>query len=102
MRHCVSIFVLLFHLAFAAHAIATEPSIRNVNLRGLQVGGATTIVVDGDDFGAAPKLLLPFAAQQELKAGSTDKQATFTVQLAADVPAGYYQLRVVNEGGASL
>lgn len=89
-------------VALAPLARATEPSIRNIHLRGLQVGGTTTIVVDGDDLGAAPKLLLPFLAQQELKPGGADNQATFVVQLAADVTPGFHQLRVVTEGGASL
>src|SRR5262249_45330269 len=47
-------------------------------------------------------LLLPFAAKQERKTGSTDKLATFDVTLADDVPPGYYNLRVVNDGGVSL
>src|SRR5271165_5760401 len=63
---------------------AAEPVVRNVNLRGLQVGGTTTLVLDGDDFGPAPRLLLPFAAQQQLKKGSNDKQATFDVTLGGD------------------
>jgi hypothetical protein len=86
----------------AASAGATEPGIRGVTVRGLQVGGTTTLTVEGDDLGAAPRLLLPFAAKQERKANSTDKQATFDVTLAADVPPGYYNLRVVTEGGVSL
>src|SRR5262249_48204144 len=43
---------------------ATEPVVRNLNVRGLQVGATTTLILDGDDFGTAPRLLLPFAAQQ--------------------------------------
>lgn len=84
------------------YAAAAEPAIRNLNVRGLQIGGTTTVVVDGDDLGAGPKLLLPFAAKQELKAGSTDKQATFEVAPEGEIAPGYYQLRVATEQGVSL
>lgn len=80
---------------------AAEPSVRNFNVRGLQIGETTTLTVDGDDLGAAPRLLLPFAAKQELKPGSTKNQATFDVTLAADVEPGYHQLRVVSDDGLS-
>jgi hypothetical protein len=86
----------------ARSTVAVEPTLRDINLRGLEVGGTTTLIVDGDELGNAPRLLLPFAAKQELKPGATDKRATFDVALAADVVPGYYQLRVVTEGGVTL
>lgn len=82
--------------------LAAEPNARSLNVRGLQVGGSTTITIDGDDLGKAPKLFLPFNAKQTLKTGNTDKQATFDVALDADIVPGLYQLRVVTEGGISL
>src|SRR5262245_17260332 len=85
-----------------APATAAEPNIRNVNVRGLQVGGTTTLSVDGDDLGPAPKLMLPFPAKQSLKPGSTDKQATFEVTVDDTAPPGYHHLRVVTDGGVSL
>jgi hypothetical protein len=87
--------------ALTGQAEAAEPNLRNVNVRGLQVGGSTTLAVDGDDLGTAPRLLLPFAAKQERKPGSTAQQATFDVTLAADVVPGYYNLRIATEGGVS-
>jgi hypothetical protein len=86
----------------AGRLIAAEPSLRNLDIRGLRVGGTATLTIDGDDLGKAPKLLLPFPAKQTLKAGATDKKAAFDVELAGDVEPGYYQLRVVAEGGVSL
>jgi hypothetical protein len=77
-----------------------EPTLRDVNVRGLQTNGTTTITVSGDDLGKAPKLLLPFAAQQTLKPGNTDKQAVFEVALK-DAPPGLHHLRVVTGGGVS-
>jgi hypothetical protein len=75
--------------------------VRDVNVRGLKVNGTTTLTVTGDDFGKAPKLLLPFAAKQTLKPGSTDKKADFEVELK-DATPGLHHLRVVTEGGVSL
>jgi len=81
---------------------AFEPTIGNVNVRGLTIQGTTTLIVDGDDLGEAPKLFLPFPAKQELLPKSTSKQATFTVALAGDVVPGFYQMRLANEHGISL
>lgn len=93
----------LFALAFLTGlATAVEPSIRALNIRGLQIGGTTEITIDGDDLTAEPKLLLPFAAEQEWKAGGTEKKATVGVKLGDDIEPGYYQLRVTTFGGVSL
>jgi hypothetical protein len=92
---------------------AAEPVVRNVSVRGLQVGGTTTITIDGDDlgrvtkvfsmrFGTEPKLLLPFVAKQTLKPGHTNKKAEFEVTPADDVTPGLYHLRAVSAGGVSL
>ncbi len=80
---------------------AAEPVIRSINVHGLQIGGTTRLVLDGDAFGKAPRLLLPFAVQQQLQKDSTDKQAKFDVTLGADVVPGYYHLRLVTDGGVS-
>lgn len=89
-------------ILFTASLAAAEPNVRSVSLRGLQVGGTTTLTIDGDDLGTAPKLLLPFPAKQVIKGKSTDKQATFEVTLGSDVPPGYAHLRVATNGGVSL
>ena len=96
--------LLVFLFAFTASLAvrAAEPAIRNLDIRGLKVGSTTTLTLDGDDFGKTPRLLLPFAAKQTLKAGATDKRAVFDVTLANDVTPGYHHLRVVTEGGVSL
>ena len=83
-------------------APAGEPTLSNLNIRGLQLGGTTSLVVSGDEFGTAPKLLLPFPAKQELQPGATNNQATFNVTPEGDIQPGYYQVRVVTPGGVSL
>jgi hypothetical protein len=85
-----------------ARLAAAEPSIRSLSVRGLQIAGTTTVMVDGDDLGTGPRLLLPFPAQQQLQPGAADKRAAFAITLGGDVEPGYYQLRVVTAGGVSL
>jgi hypothetical protein len=91
-----SLVLLPYHLRGA------EPSLRSVSVRGLQIGGTTTLIVDGDDLGTASRLLLPFPASQQKKPGATDKQVTFDVTLPAELSPGYYQCRVVTNGGVTL
>ncbi len=80
-KACWVLMVLaaLFFASLSLHA--AEPIIRTLDIRGLRVGGTTSLVLDGDDLGKAPRLLLPFAATQVLKPGSTDKRAAFDVTL---------------------
>jgi hypothetical protein len=78
-----------------------EPTVRDVTVRGLRINGTTTLTITGDNLDRGPKLLLPFAAKQTLKPGSTDKQAVFEVTLPPDAPPGLHQLRVVTRGGVS-
>ena len=92
----------LFLLFASSWACAAEPDLQAINVRGLQVGGTTTLTIDGDRFGTSPKLLLPFAAKQTVKPGGTDKKATIDVTLDDAVSPGYYNLRLVTEGGVSL
>jgi hypothetical protein len=80
---------------------AAQPAIRNLDVHGLQAGGKTTLVIDGDELGKTPRLLLPFAVKQERKPGGTDKRAVFEVAVGAVEP-GYYSLRVQTAGGVSL
>jgi hypothetical protein len=86
----------------AGRGNAGEPVVRALNLHGLQVGGTTGLIIDGDELGYAPRLLLPFPARQQVQKGSTDKQAKIDVTLAPDVAPGYYPLRVVTDHGVSL
>ncbi|MFN0054768.1 MAG: hypothetical protein ACKV0T_21560 [Planctomycetales bacterium] len=74
----------------------------NLSVRGLQVGGTTSLIFDGEELGPTARLLLPFPSRQELKPGGTDKRLEFAVSLEGDVPPGYYNLRLVTEGGGSL
>ncbi len=96
-------FLPMLAICFSASpASAGEPTLRTLDIRGLSIGGAATLTVDGDDLGKAPRLVLPFPAKQTLKLGGSDKKAVFDVSLADDIPPGYYQLRIASDGGVSL
>jgi len=92
--------VLVALLATASVAMSAEPLVRNLSIRGLQLEATTTLIVDGDHLAGA-RLLLPFAARQELKPDSTEKRATFDVTPGGDVAPGYYNLRVATDRGVS-
>lgn len=94
--------LLSLFVGLPADLLAGEPAIRNLSLHGLQIGSATTLVVDGDELGTAPRLLLPFPARQQLKSGSTKNQATFDVNLDASIEPGYYHLRIATDEGVSV
>ena len=95
--------VLVSSLCLGASVVhAAEPSIRNLDIRGLQIGGSTALVVDGEELGTSPRLLLPFAAKQTLKPGASGKRAVFDVALDAAVQPGYHHLRIATAGGVSL
>jgi hypothetical protein len=78
------------------------PQINNVAPRGLQVGGTTTVVIDGAELLADARLLLPIPiAGQTIRPESTDARLVIDVALDAAVPPGIYPLRVANARGIS-
>lgn len=94
--------VALLLFAIGSRAEAVEPSIKQLNVRGLAIDGATRLIIDGDGLADSPRLLLPFAIKQQLASKASAGQATFDVVVPADVSPGYYQLRVVTDHGVSL
>ena len=68
---CQSVAIAAIALIGSAAANAA-PTITNLSLRGLQAGGATTIVIDGTDLEAEPQIVLSVPiAKQELKQPAT-------------------------------
>lgn len=100
MKPALPLLVCAIVAVFSFDLRAAEPTVTNVNLRALQIGGTTTLVVDGSDLKNA-QLLFAFPAKQDLKPDSTDKKATFTVTLGDQVEPGFAHLRVVTESGVS-
>ena len=51
-------WLALFAIFLAAPSLnASEPVIRTLDIRGLRIGGSTTLTIDGDHLGKAPRLL---------------------------------------------
>ncbi len=95
----IAVVVLLAVLSGPARA---EPRIGSVSPRGLQLGGTTTIVVDGDDLLPDCKLLLPIpGVTQTVKPGGTAKRVEIEVSLAESAGPGIVPLRVASGKGVS-
>ena len=104
---------ILFTIVVAGTSVsfATPPTINSISLRGLQIGGKTTIAIDGNDLLPEPRLILssgaataPAAsaiADQEVRANGTSQHVEISTTLRRDIPAGLYHLRIVTRGGIS-
>lgn len=82
---------------------AAAPVIENLSLRGLQVGGKTTLSIGGADLEADSRIVLPIpiAEQKVVHADKANRRVDIEVALAAEVPAGTYPLRIANALGIS-
>ncbi len=81
---------------------AAAPRIDNLSLRGLQAGGVTTLVVEGDDLTPDPRLLLSApVTRASIKEGATAKRIEVELALDGQVPAGVYLLRAASQHGIS-
>lgn len=83
-------------------ANAAPPNITNLSLRGFQIGGMTTVTLQGSDLLPAPKLIVGVAIEkQTVVQGSTATNLTLEVTLGKDATPGLYNLRIANEKGIS-
>src|ERR1700677_3868775 len=99
-RKCHALLAAAICLTNLQALSAADPTIRAIDVRGLQIGAATTLTIDGDELTGA-RLLLPFLAKQELKPGSTDKKAVIEVTLDGNIQPGYYQFWAATDQGVS-
>lgn len=81
---------------------AAAPTVRSLNVRGLQIGGPTTLIVDGADLLPNPRLVLtqPIASQS-VKPSSTATRLEIDVVLDAAAEPGLQTLYVATDGGLS-
>jgi len=99
----IAIAVLLAAVLLATpFTEAAPPTITNLPLRGLQIGGRTTLTIQGTDLLPAPQLVIgiPVAKQSVLK-GSTATNLKLAVTLGRDAAPGLYNLRIANAKGVS-
>ena len=75
---------------------------RNINLRGLQIGGTTTLAIDGSDLPLNPRVVIaaPIAAHA-VRPNATATRVEIDVTLGAGVTPGLYNLYLAGEGGIS-
>ncbi len=100
LRRCH--WLLMMAWLLLANAALAAPAINNVSVRGLQIGGTTTITIQGSGLSPEPKLIAPFPiAKQEVVAGATANALTLIVTLAGDVAPGIYPVRIGSAAGIS-
>ncbi|MFO0816720.1 MAG: hypothetical protein U1A77_02185 [Pirellulales bacterium] len=88
--------------ALAAPTQAASPTITNLSVRGLRIGGTTTLTIQGSDLGAGTRLLLPWpTATQTVVGEPTAQQLVYEVTVPADAHAGIEAIRVANAQGVS-
>jgi hypothetical protein len=86
----------------AASTAVAAPTLAEVSPRGLQAGGTTTLTFVGNELGAQPRILLPFAvAKQAAKPGGQPNQVQIEVTLDKGIPPGIYHLRLATDDGIS-
>ena len=100
-RFCFALVLVLASVSDCAHA--RPPEIRNINVRGFQIGQPTVVTIDGVDLLPAPKLWLNANA---LEAAIDDKQSNanrlvLTTTLPNETTPGVVQLRLATIDGVS-
>ncbi len=100
-RVLVVLFALL-SVAACSTADARQPEIRNVNIRGLQIGGTTTLTIDGTDLLPAPRLFLDEQAiETTLDPASTPTRVLLSIPLPETIAPGLGVLRLATSEGFS-
>lgn len=101
MKQSLVLFAIV-SFALLPRSSTAAPTIQDVSIRGLRIGGKTSLVIRGSELLPEPRLVLPLAgASAELKPGGTDQQLEFDVTLEGGVPVGIHPLRVASSGGIS-
>ena len=97
-----SLLALSAMIAIVTTARAAAPRVSSVNIRGLQIGGTTTIAVSGTDLVPNPRLsmFVPIA-RQTLRPNATATRVEFDVTLDRQVEPGIYNLWLSSAGGIS-
>ncbi|MDB5386831.1 MAG: hypothetical protein JWM11_2477, partial [Planctomycetaceae bacterium] len=101
-RAGVVLFLVAMQVFSATSAEARSPEVRNVNLRGLQIGAVTVLTIDGVDLLPEPRIYL----NDKLLTGTLDPASTaarviVSVPVPETVLSGFAQLRVATAEGFS-
>lgn len=104
----VRIFATVVAVIFVALAINADcvdgaaPTVRTLSVRGLRVGGPTTVIIDGSDLLPNPRIVLsqPIASQS-VKPTSTATRLEIDVVLDASAEPGLQSLYLATDSGLS-
>ncbi|MBS0202755.1 MAG: hypothetical protein JSS49_07630 [Planctomycetes bacterium] len=89
-------------LAVPTACEARPPEIRNINVRGLQIGGTTVLTIDGAELSPSPRLFLgEQALEATIDSASTATRLIVSVPIAESVPPGIQALRLFTAEGFS-
>ncbi len=78
------------------------PTITDISLRGLEIGGTTVIRIRGTELTPDPQLVLPFpVAQQKVLDGATAETVEIEVELDDKRLPGIFPLRIASSTGVS-
>lgn len=101
IRRCAMLVTIGVTL-LCSTVVQGAPEIKNLSLRGLQIGATTTLVIDGDGLLPEPRIELGVVvAKQTIKPNATDKRVEIEISLDGNVEAGLYPLRLVTADGVS-
>jgi hypothetical protein len=102
MSFMVSCCVALSSTIFLSSATWAAPTITDVSLRGLQVGGTTVIAIRGQELLPEPRLVLPLPIlRQDLRPGGTAELIEIAVELGTQATPGIAPLRIQSAHGIS-
>jgi len=85
-----------------ANAALAAPRIANVSLRGVQAGGVTTLVIEGNELAPEPHVWFTApGVKATVKEGATAKRLEVELALPNPTPPGIYYLRIGSTKGIS-
>lgn len=102
VHRCQVALGLAVLLLCASAAAAAAPIVRNVDRLGLQIGGTTTLTIDGENLLPEPKLVLSAPiVKQVVQPKATANRVVLEVTLDKAALPGPYNLRLANVHGVS-
>lgn len=101
-RTIFSIAAALILCLWTGAADARAPEVRNINVRGLQVSGTTTLILDGVELLPAPRVFVDGnAVEAVVDPSSTATRLVVAIKLVDQIVPGVAQLRVATADGFS-
>ncbi len=98
----IATLIILTTLACGSTAQARQPEIRNVDMRGLQIGAKTSLIIDGTDLLPAPRVFLDeLVLDAAVDPTSTPTRVILSVPIPDTVAPGVGVLRLATTDGFS-